>query len=179
MTEKEIAQAVRRADADALRHQLEDSKIVLCEAGIALHRRYGWGSKRIGDFIDMVQEVEDECSADPRRSMIQILDEETGIEIKPDADGPGWRDLAFLNADIEHQCKSIPEYRCMRSRQIRWIKPTFYALVFVALHRKCGWGAERMRRLLTDMQGLGIRSSKQARKLYKQEIGVALEVRQE
>ena len=126
-----------------------------------------------------MQEVEDECSADPRRSMVQILDEETGIEIKPDADGPGWRDLAFLNADVEHEFKSIPEYRCMRSRQIRWIKPTFYALVFVALHRKCGWGAERMRRLLADMQGLGIRSSKQARKLYKQEIGVALEVRQE
>lgn len=125
MTDREIAQAIRRADADALRHQLEDSKIVLCEAGIALHRRYGWGSKRIGDFVDVVQEVEDECSADPKRSMIQILDEETGIEIKPDADGPGWRDLAFLNADVEHEFRSIPEYRCMRSRQIRWIKPTF------------------------------------------------------
>ena len=171
MTDREIAQAIRRADADALRHQLEDSKIVLCEAGIALHRRYGWGSKRIGDFIDMVQEVEDECSADPRRSMIQILDEETGIEIKPDADGPGWRDLAFLNADVEYQFKSIPEYRCMRSRQIRWIKP----------NRKCGWGAERMRRLLADIQEIdkGIRSPKQARRLYKQEIGVALEVRQD
>ena len=52
MTDKEIAQAIRRADADALRHQLDDSKIVLCEAGIALHRRYGWGSKRLGDLCE-------------------------------------------------------------------------------------------------------------------------------
>ena len=35
MTDREIAQAIRRADADALRHQLEDGTIVLCEAGIA------------------------------------------------------------------------------------------------------------------------------------------------
>lgn len=60
--------------------------MILCETGIALHR-LGWGSKHIDHYMDVLQEVEDEISADHSKSSIQLLEEETGIELKMTADG--------------------------------------------------------------------------------------------
>ena len=174
---KDIERAVKRADDQALKRNVEDCYIVICEAGIALHRN-GWGSKRINDFLDVVQEVEDECSADPNRSMVQILDEETGIELKPDSNSRGWRELAYLNADVKVEFKTVPQYTYMRSQQIKWIKTNFYANVFLALHRKYGWGAGRMTKLLDQMHEIDkdIHSSAQARRLYRKEIGEDLQI---
>lgn len=177
MQDREIARAVKRADDDACRKNVESAYIVLCEAGIALHRS-GWGSKRVNTFLDVVQKVEDECSADTHRSMVQMLDEETGIELKPDATGPGWRELAYLNEHIEVSFRTVAQYRYMRSRQIRWIKTNFYACVFLALHRRYGWGPGRMTKLLEDMQEIdqGIHSAAQAKRAYTTETGDKLEV---
>ena len=80
MTDKEIAQAIRRADADALRHQLDDSKIVLCEAGIALHRRYGWGAERMRRLLADIQEIDKEIRS-PKQAR-RLYKQEIGVALE-------------------------------------------------------------------------------------------------
>ena len=61
----------------------------------------------------------------------------------------------------------------MRARQRRWIKTELYASVFLALHRRYGWGASRVIELLEDIHELDrrIHSAKQARKAYTRVTG--------
>lgn len=48
---------------------------------LALHRRYGWGFKRINDLFTVSQEIWEEC-ADSNLNMCDICEKETGIDIR-------------------------------------------------------------------------------------------------
>lgn len=73
--------------------------IIYSAAAIALHRQWGWGKDRIIGLADMTREVWHECAKTNLRSMPQMLEEETGVEVQC-GDGTSWHELAFLNADI-------------------------------------------------------------------------------
>jgi hypothetical protein len=47
---------------------------------LALHRRYGWGYKRINDLFAESQIIWQEC-VDSEVDMIKMCEEETGIEV--------------------------------------------------------------------------------------------------
>ena len=48
---------------------------------LALHRRYGWGYKRINDLFSESQAIWNECVA-MGADMARMCEEETGIEIQ-------------------------------------------------------------------------------------------------
>lgn len=48
---------------------------------LALHRKHGWGYKRINDLFAESQEIWDECNT-KTINMIQMCLEETGIELR-------------------------------------------------------------------------------------------------
>lgn len=49
---------------------------------LALHRRYGWGFKRINDLFAESQDIWEECLTKDI-NMIQMCEEETGIDVRP------------------------------------------------------------------------------------------------
>lgn len=55
-------------------------KVYACVA-IALHRKCGWGYKRINDLFVESQIIWDEC-VNSDLNMLQMCEEETGIEVR-------------------------------------------------------------------------------------------------
>lgn len=48
---------------------------------LALHRKYGWGYKRINDLFSESQTIWNEC-VNSGINMVEMCEEETGIEIR-------------------------------------------------------------------------------------------------
>ena len=172
MTKQEADRMCSKATQAAVRQQADDAYIVYCETAIALHNM-GWGERKVHNLFTEVQKINDDHAEDNSRSMTQIFFEETGIELKPSEGDKSWEDLAYLNKAIEFDSMTPQQYTYMRARQRRWIKTELYASVFLALHRRYGWGASRVIELLADIQELDrrVHSAKQARKAYTRVTG--------
>jgi len=130
--------------------------IIYSAAAIALHRYWGWGKDRIISLADMTREVWHECAKTNLRSMPQMLEEETGIEVQ-NGDGQSWHDLGFLNVDVNvrwNRKTARSQWIYMRKKQLKWISPNVTACLLLSLYRKCGFGAERCQRLVTQMIGV-------------------------
>ena len=54
---------------------------VYASMAIALHRKYGWGFKRISDLFAESQEVWNECIQGDV-SMVEMCERETGIDVR-------------------------------------------------------------------------------------------------
>lgn len=63
------------------RKSKEISVAVYAGIALALHRRYGWGYKRINDLFSESQAIWNECVA-MGADMARMCEEETGIEIQ-------------------------------------------------------------------------------------------------
>lgn len=53
---------------------------------LALHRKHGWGYKRINDLFALSQDIWNECTYKDI-NMIQMCEEETGIEVQARVNG--------------------------------------------------------------------------------------------
>ena len=118
-------------------------RLIYASAAIALKRACHWEKQGILKLMDMTEEVWKECAGTNLRSMVQMLDEETGVEIQ-NGDGKSWRDLAFLNAQLHVGRMDTAKWMYMRIQQKKWIAPQVTACVLLALHRKCGFDADRI-----------------------------------
>ena len=89
-------------------------------------------------------------------SMLEMLENETGIEVKiPDTD-KSWHDLAFLNSKIDMGRMSRAQWIYMRQRQKQWIGAMVMACMLLALHRKYGFGPERLLRLMRQIDDIRV-----------------------
>jgi len=121
----------------------EEVGIIYSAAAIALHRYWGWGKDRIISLADMTREVWHECAKTNLRSMPQMLEEETGVEVQC-GDGTSWHELAFLNAGIEKYNRMTNEqFLYMRAKQVRWVAPNVMSCLLLSLYRRCGFGGDK------------------------------------
>lgn len=134
--------------------QIEGEKqvrIVYSAAAIALHRHYGWGQKRILELIEETKDIWNTCARDPNTSMLMMLEQETGIEIRARGVDKSYHDLDFLNGTPADARPMRPaEFLYMRKRQLPWINPQITAALLLALHRIHGWSGVRDSRLLAQ-----------------------------
>lgn len=130
-------------------HDKQD-RILRAAALIVMYRQWGWRQKRLLDFLEMIDEVISECGDTKQKSMIQMLDEETGIELQ-NGDGKSWKELAFLNAEIDVGKMTMPKLIYMRQQELKWIPSLVIAYILLALHRKCGFGADRCGRVYAQI----------------------------
>lgn len=147
---------VKNADVDLDKALKDEVSIIYSSAAIALSRYWGWGKKRITDLADLTQVVWHECAQTNLKSMPQMLEEETGIEVQ-NGDGQSWHDLGFLNVNVNirwHRQTARAQWIYMRKKQLKWISPNVTACLLLSLYRKCGFGAERCQRLVTQMIGV-------------------------
>lgn len=130
-------------------HDRQD-RILRAAALIVMHRHWGWRQKRLLSLLEMIDEVISECGETNKKSMIQMLDEETGIELQ-NGDGKSWRDLAFLNAEVDVGKLTMSKLIYMRQQELKWIPSLITAYILLALHRKCGFGSDRCARVYAQI----------------------------
>lgn len=142
--------ATRKADLDLSREFYRQKYLVYGGAGLVLKKKHGWGMKRFEVLVATTSMLWKSCGEDNSVSMMQMLSEETGIEIQ-NRDGKSWEDLAYLNSSIDPGVITPAKYVYMRKQQAKWVRPQILACILLALHRLHGWGYERGSRFVREL----------------------------
>lgn len=127
--------------------------LVYASLALSFKRYWGWGSKRIQNVINETYDAWDECAEyGTTKSMIQMLDEETGIEIRCYDDPRSYKAVAFLYEPANtYKTLNDSQYIYMRLTQIKWLRAQVTACVLLGLNRRYGFGHDRIVRLLEQM----------------------------
>ena len=134
--------ATQRIQTDGLKH----CTVLYGAMGIVLWRHWNKRVVAITSLFDLSRSVWRDCAKDHDSSMIQMCEDETGIEIQ-NGDGASWHDVAYLNGSLNPGMMNEAQWLYMRQQQIKWIRPQIMACLMVALHRKYGFGFERCARI--------------------------------
>ena len=145
--------AIEKAERELDRELNIQTPLIYGSAAIALRRFWGWGTKRIQKVFDQTQDIWEECSSTNAKSMIQMLDEQTGIDLRIPGSDRSWKDLAFLNADINMRL-SPERWLYMRRQQVKWTNAQVRACLFLSLNRAEGFGGTRIQRLAEQMDAV-------------------------
>ena len=137
------ARYLKELERDMDRELMRQCRLIYSCTAVALKRSYNWEKRGILKLMDLTHEVWKECAATNEKSMIQMLDEETGVELQ-NGSGKSWKDLAFLNSRISMGQMTLPQWMYMRRQQMKWIPAQVTACVLLALKRKCGFDADRI-----------------------------------
>lgn len=114
---------------------------------------YGWKKLRIMRVFITSQEVWEECAAySTEKSMLEMLEEETGIEISI----PGkksYHELAYLGSSAwDGKPPTKMQLLYIRQKQKEWLAPMLLACMCLSLHRYYGYGPERIARFVESVQ---------------------------
>lgn len=145
---------LEKLENELARESRRQGVLIYGSAAIALYRHWGWRKQRIESLMGIVKDVWNECAGDNTVSMIQMLDNETGIELRLRENGKSYKDYDFLNGKLaiyDIQNMTIFQMITLRRGEIQWMGATIQAALYLAIHRKRGFGAERISRLLTQM----------------------------
>ena len=143
-------------------------------AAIALYRYYDKKQQAITNFFRMSLETWKDCAKDYNSSMIQMCEEETGIEIQ-NGDGKSWKDLPYLNGSLNPGMMTYEQWTYMRLQQVKWVRPQIMACLLLTLHRKYGFGYERCSRIYGEIQEIEAEyrmDPKKLRKACHEEVGI-------
>lgn len=144
--------ALRDAEMALQKETEKQVDLIYSSMAIAFKRHWNWGALRIRRLMDKTQETWDECGSTNELSMLEMLENETGIEIRNHELGKSWHDLAYLNAKIDMSRMNRAQWIYMRQRQKDWIGPLVIACVLLSLYRKYGFGHARCLRVLHQIE---------------------------
>lgn len=144
-----LVKAEREMDQE-MRKQIDIYYGCIC---LALYRHWGWRKKRLMKLQDETMAAWQECGENNERSMLEMLEEETGIDLKNE-EGKDWRECLFLNGKHPANKREMtkPQFLYMRMQQTKWVGTMVLGCIMLALHRTYGIGPERIQRLLEQMQ---------------------------
>lgn len=149
--DKAIAKANRELEKASVHH----CNIIYPAAAHILWAEYGWRSERIFKFFKVSQDVWNECvEHGTDKSMLEMLEEETGIEIAMSGD-KSYHDFAYLDATKwDGKPPTRMQLIYIRKKQIEWLPYLMIACLCLSLHRKEGWGYERIARFISFYEAL-------------------------
>lgn len=143
------------AHEKALRHIEAEGRrqcfLLYGAAGLALYRYYGKKQTAISRFFELTGEVWRDCAKDNLHSMVEMCEEETGIEIQC-GNGKSWHDLPYLNARLDTGRYTNAQMVYIRQQQAAWIPAQVMACILLSLHRKYGFGFDRCARVYAQIQ---------------------------
>jgi hypothetical protein len=153
--EKHMNKAIQKMEKKLLAECDKELCMVYAAVSISLKRYWGWGQQRLRSLIDTNGEIWHECRlAREETSVMEFLENETGIELRLDMDGQSWHDIDFLNGKLKLYKigRMTPQQVLyMRHRQLRWIGTMIQACAYLGLHRRFGFGPERIKRVMDQM----------------------------
>lgn len=128
--------------AEIEKEGLRQKKMLYSAIAIVLWDDCGEKEPAIRKFFEVNEEVRQECAGDNMKSMLQICEEETGIEIQ-NGNGKSWHDMIFLNAELDTGKMTKAKYISMRRQQVKWVAPLTAAVILVTLHRRYGFDDDK------------------------------------
>lgn len=140
---------VNKSHAELQAEVKKQMKIIFPSAIIAMWS-FGWRTKKISGVLNAVKATMDEAlrsCAD--KSMIEILDDETGVELTIDEKGRSWREIIYLNSELwkKHKNRFSPAGVILANiSQKKYVAPNTIAAFLITLHRMYGYGHERLSR---------------------------------
>lgn len=143
---------------------------------LALSRHWGKKQTAISRVFDISKDIWRECAATNKHSMLEMCEEETGIEVQ-NGSGRSWHDLPYLNARLDPGRMTNAQWVYMRQQQIKWIAPQVMACILLALHRKNGFGYDRCARIYAQVQQIQEDyryDEKMIRTACMEEIGISI-----
>ncbi len=120
-------------------------------AALALARHWGKKKVTIIRLFEITGEVWHACASTNMHSMIEMCEQETGIEVQ-NGSGKSWEELPYMNATLDTGKMSYAQWVYMRQQQVKWIAPQVMACLLVALHRKYGFGFDRCSKFYEQVQ---------------------------
>lgn len=145
-------------------------RIMLAVVCIALHRGWKFGTKRLHELLLETQKIWNDCAKQENVSILMMLEEETGIELKPTDDSPSYHDLLYLNGTPKEQVELSPAAYCyMRGQQAKWMGTLMEAALFLALYRcmDYGFSADMLKKLVIMIQEIRGEYNDNYKKLWK------------
>ena len=143
-----------KADRELEEEIKRQEVISFAAAVLAMHRYYGWTNAQLLEMLEHCAVICKDCSSTNQLSLIQMLDEETGIELQ-NGDEKNWQELAYLNASLKPgQQMTTSQWIYMRNRQKKWVEPQLMACILLGLHRMKGCGFTSLKRIYSQIAGI-------------------------
>lgn len=147
--------SVQKLDMQLEQEAKKQTGIIYSAACMALFKEWGWKKKRLESLFEYINAGIEECAGHlTKKSILNMLEEETGIELNLAENGKSFHDIDYLNGNLGmYQIEKLnyAQIMTMRIGQIKWLPAITQATLFLALHRKSGFGAERIQRLLNQI----------------------------
>lgn len=148
--------ATQRANARLDKELRRQADILIPCASIVLWEEFGWRKVRIIRRFQTSIEVANECTeAGTSKSILQMLEDETGIELQLEGYDKSYHDLKFLDpTGWDGRPPTTKELLYIRARQKKWLPMLLLAGLMISLHRDEGFGYERLVRFMTGIDNL-------------------------
>lgn len=149
---KQSDRAMKKADAEMHNECRRQVMLVYGAAAVALKNKWRFGQQKILDVFDSTDNVWHEVGEDNGVSMLQLLEDETGIEMTTTDSSTSWHDLSYLNSKMKgYETITKAQYVYMRKRQTKWMGAMIQACLYLALYREYGFGVVKLRNLMNEI----------------------------
>lgn len=153
MAKKRHRTAFQKATDDLEAEGRKQCFLLYSATALALHRHWGKRKAAILSLFEITGDVWHSCASTNDYSMIEMCYQETGITVTNESE-KNWEDLLYLNGKFPDKPMTNAQWVYMRQQQKKWIAPQVMACIMVALHRKYGFGFDRLSRIYSQIQDI-------------------------
>lgn len=152
MNEKFYKRELQKANNALKAETHKQVDIFYCAAGVVLWN-YGWRLLRIKRRFLTSMKTWDECANyNQTKSMLQMFEEETGIELTISGFDKSYHDYAFLDGTKWNgKPLAYPQLIQMKRMKKDWVGLMIFACLCLSLHRDEGFGYDRIVRFINDV----------------------------
>lgn len=128
-------------------------QILYAASSVIWWQEYGWRKTRIMRRFQTTTELWDECNQwGVKKSMLQMLEEETGIEMQLSGYDRSYHEFSYLDGDAwDGKFLTLPQTIYMHQQQKKWLAPLILACICLSLHRDEHWGPDRIARFIQQV----------------------------
>lgn len=143
---------------DAKREVQEETNkqvdILYHASAIVLHRYHGWTEDQITTFYKQAEQVGEDCTLDYETSMVEMLWDETGIELMAEGCEKHWYEVSYLNSEMDVNRMVIDQFTMLQfyKAQLIWAATQVTASMLISLHRIEDWKPSACRKFLEQLE---------------------------
>lgn len=147
---------LKKVEMELNREMAKQIEILYAASSVIWWRDYGWRSTRIMRRFDTTTKVWGECADHGiYKSMLQMLEEETGIEMSLSGYDRSYHEFSYLDGDAwDGKLLTLPQTIYMHQQQKKWLAPLILACICLSLHRDEHWGAARIAKFIQQIDAM-------------------------
>ena len=147
---------LKKVEMELNREMAKQIEILYAASSVIWWREYGWRKTRIMRRFNTSAEIWGECADHGiYKSMLQMLEEETGIEMQLSGYDRSYHEFSYLDGDAwDGKLLTLPQTIYMHQQQKKWLAPLILACICLSLHRDEHWGPERIARFIQQVDAM-------------------------